>query len=57
VAGLFWWPIGIAAAVGVILYFLGAIIAHLRVRDMTFAPAFVVLLVAVAALVLRTLSA
>ena len=56
VAGLFWWPIGVAAAIGVILYFIGAVGAHLRVRDMSFAPALVVLLVAVAALVLRALT-
>jgi uncharacterized membrane protein YphA (DoxX/SURF4 family) len=53
VAGLFWWPIGVAAAIGVVLYFLGAIGAHLRVKDKSFAPALVMLLVAVAALVLR----
>jgi uncharacterized membrane protein YphA (DoxX/SURF4 family) len=53
VAGLFWWPIGVAAAVGVVLYFLGAIGAHLRVKDKSFAPALVMLLVAVAVLVLR----
>jgi uncharacterized membrane protein YphA (DoxX/SURF4 family) len=56
VAGLFWWPIGVAAAIGVILYFIGAVSAHLRVRDMTFAPALVMLLVAVAALILRALT-
>jgi len=29
--GIAWPPIGLAAAVGLILYFLGAIIAHIRV--------------------------
>jgi uncharacterized membrane protein YphA (DoxX/SURF4 family) len=52
VAGLFWWPIGIAAAIGVILYFIGAIISHLRVKE-GFSTPLIVLLVAVAALVLR----
>ena len=52
-AGLFWWPIGIAAAIGVILYFLGAIIFHLRVHDKQLAPATVLLLAGVTALVLR----
>jgi len=33
VAGLFWWPIGVAAGIGVVLYFIGAVIAHARVRD------------------------
>jgi uncharacterized membrane protein YphA (DoxX/SURF4 family) len=56
VAGLFWWPIGIAAAAGVILYFLGAVGAHLRVRDPNFVPALLPLLAAVAALVLRALT-
>ena len=33
IAGLWLAPLGIAAAVGVVLYFVGAIAAHLRVRD------------------------
>ncbi|MDX6374784.1 MAG: hypothetical protein QOD98_3772 [Nocardioidaceae bacterium] len=53
VAGLFWWPIGVAAAIGVILYFVGALGAHLRVRDTGFAPALALLLVGAAALGLR----
>lgn len=57
VAGLFWWPVGVAAAIGVVLYFLGAIGAHLRVRDMKFAPALVMLVAAVAALALRAITA
>lgn len=56
VAGLFWWPIGVAAAIGVVLYFAGAIGSHLRVRDMQFAPAVVLLVVAAASLVLRLAS-
>ncbi|SMG15780.1 DoxX family protein [Agreia pratensis] len=57
VVGIFWWPIGVAAAIGVIVYFVGAIVAHIRVSDTKGlgAPA-VLLLVAVAALVLRLLS-
>ncbi|WP_063062228.1 DoxX family protein [Nocardia sienata] len=54
--GLFWWPIGVAAAIGVILYFIGAVGAHVRVRDKELAPAAVLGLVAVAALVLRLLT-
>ena len=45
--------IGTAAAVGVILFFVGAIITHLRARDYSFGLAVVFLLLAVAALVLR----
>ena len=32
--GIAWPPVGLAAAVGLILYFLGAIIAHIRVGDL-----------------------
>ncbi|WP_407839264.1 DoxX family protein [Streptomyces sp. DSM 116496] len=53
VAGLWLPPLGIAAAIGVTLYFLGAILTHLRAKDYNFAPAAVLTLVAVAALVLR----
>jgi uncharacterized membrane protein YphA (DoxX/SURF4 family) len=57
IAGLFWWPIGVAAAIGVILYFVGAVGAHIRAKDSALAPPAVIGLVAVAALVLRILSA
>lgn len=53
VAGLWITPIGAAAAVGVTLYFIGAVIAHLRVKDFELAPAAVLTLVAAAALILR----
>lgn len=33
IIGIWWGPLGIAAAVGVTLYFLGAVVTHLRVRD------------------------
>ena len=48
--------VGIAAAVGLILFFVGAIITHLRARDYSFGLAVVFLLLAVAALVLRVAS-
>ena len=44
--------IGIAAAVGVILFFVGAVITHLRARDYSLAPATVFLLLAVTTLFL-----
>lgn len=44
--------LGTAAAVGLILFFVGAIITHLRARDYSFGLAVVFLLLAVAALVL-----
>src|SRR6266446_2537264 len=45
--------IGTAAAVGLSLFFVAAIITHLRARDYSFGLAVVFLLLAVAALVLR----
>jgi hypothetical protein len=45
--------IGIAAAVGLVLFFVGAIITHLHARDYSFGLAVAFLLLAVAALVLR----
>jgi hypothetical protein len=54
--GLYWWPIGAAAAVGVILYFIGATAAHLRVRDWQITAPGVLLIAAVAVLALRLLT-
>jgi hypothetical protein len=48
--------IGIAAAVGLVLFFVAAIITHLRARDYSFGLAVVFLLLAVATLVLRLTS-
>jgi uncharacterized membrane protein YphA (DoxX/SURF4 family) len=56
-AGLVYWPIAIAAAIGLILYFAGAVIAHIRVRDWNFGAAAMLLVFAVAALVLRLVTA
>lgn len=53
-----WVPmLGVAAAIGVILYFIGAIVAHLRVKDYNIAPDVVIFVLAVAALVLNLASA
>ncbi|WP_418958224.1 DoxX family protein [Streptomyces tritici] len=49
--------LGGAAAVGVVLYFVGALITHLRKKDYAVAPVVVLTLLAVAALALRLLSA
>ena len=54
VVGLWWAPLGIAAAIGLVCYFLGAITFHIRARDfatLTRPVAYEVL--AIAALVLR----
>jgi uncharacterized membrane protein YphA (DoxX/SURF4 family) len=58
VIGLWVAPLGIAAAIGAVAYFVGAIIAHLRVGDTKGAvnPGLP-LAISIAALVLRTLSA
>ncbi len=45
--------IGTAAAAGLVLFFVGAIITHLRARDYSFGLAVVFLLLAVATLALR----
>lgn len=38
VAGIVYRPFGIAASIGLVLYFLGAVITHLRARDVKGAP-------------------
>ena len=48
--------IGMAAALGLILFFVGAIITHLRGRDYSLGPAIVFLLLAMAALAVRLAS-
>ncbi len=50
-------PLGISAAIGLVLHFLGALIGHLRVGDTRGAAAPVVpLLLAIAVLALRLLT-
>ena len=52
-----WWPSGVAAGVGLVLYFVGAVVSHLRVGDLKgIGPAAFILLVAAAALALRILT-
>jgi hypothetical protein len=48
--------VGTAAAIGLVVYFVGAIITHLRARDYSIGPAAAFLLLAVAALVLGLVS-
>jgi hypothetical protein len=51
-------PLGIAAAIGLVAYFVGAVIAHLRVKDTAGVGApLVPLALSIAALVTRVLSA
>ncbi|MVU79091.1 DoxX family protein [Nocardia sp. ET3-3] len=49
IGGLWYKPIGIAAAVGLVLYFIGAVGAHLRKNDVKGAPSATVFLVLSAA--------
>jgi DoxX-like family len=53
-----WWPsIGVAAGIGLVLYFVGAVVSHLRVGDFKgVGPAAFLLAVAVAVLALRVLT-
>lgn len=53
-----WWPLlGVAAGIGVVLYFVGAIVSHLRVGDVRgIGPAAFLLTMAAGALVTRILA-
>lgn len=53
-----WWPIlGIAAAIGLVIYFLGAVVSHVRVGDLGgIGPAAMLLTMSAAALTLRVLA-
>src|SRR5512142_735652 len=55
--GLWLGPLGVAAAIGLVLYFVGAVGAHLRRGDVRgMPPAAVILVISVVALVLRALT-
>ncbi|BBX65176.1 membrane protein [Mycobacterium saskatchewanense] len=54
--GLYWYPIGVAAAIGVILYFVFAVAAHLRVREYAVQAAAMMLALGLIYLVLRLLA-
>ena len=53
-----WFPLlGIGAAAGLVIYFLGAVVSHLRVGDVKgIGPAAMLLVVSAAAVCLRTLT-
>ncbi|MFD6425132.1 DoxX family protein [Streptomyces sp. NPDC060198] len=51
VVGLWWGPLGIAAATGLALYFAGAVATHLRVKDFKGTPPAISLAVIAAVLV------
>src|SRR5258705_6581862 len=56
VLGLFWWPIGVAAAIGLVLYFVLAVASHLRAKQLDVQASGAMLLLAVTVLVLHALS-
>jgi hypothetical protein len=57
VFGIWWPPLGIAAGIGLVVYFVGPVASHLRVGDFKgIGPAAFMLVVAAAALVLRVLT-
>jgi uncharacterized membrane protein YphA (DoxX/SURF4 family) len=56
VVGLWWTPLAIAAAIGAVVYFGGAVIAHLRAHDRDLQGAVVLLVLAVATLVVLLLA-
>ena len=53
-----WWPsLGMAAGIGLVVYFVGATVSHVRVGDAKgIGPAVFMLFISVAALVLRVLA-
>ena len=56
-AGLVVPVLGEAAAIGLVLYFVGAVVSHVRVKDYAVAPAVVLAVLPAVALVLRVASA
>ena len=56
VIGLWWAPLAIAAAIGAVVYFAGAVVAHLRAHDRDLQGAAVLLALAVATLVVLLLA-
>jgi hypothetical protein len=57
VVGVWVTGLGVAAAIGVVLYFVGAIVFHVRVKNYEVAPALLFLVLGVASLVLQLASA
>jgi uncharacterized membrane protein YphA (DoxX/SURF4 family) len=56
-AGIEWPPLGIAGGVGLVIYFVGAVVSHLRVGDFKgIGSAAFLLVVAAGALVMRVLT-
>jgi DoxX-like family len=57
IAGIWWPALGMAAGAGLVIYFVGAVVSHLRVGDVKgVGPAAFLLVLSVAALTLRWLT-
>ena len=57
VLGIWWPPLGVLAGIGLLIYFLGAIVSHLRVGDVKgIGPAAFLFTMSAAALCLRILT-
>ena len=57
ILGIWWLTLGVAAGIGLLLYFLAAVLSHLRVRDVKgIGPAASLLTLSVGALCLRLLT-
>lgn len=57
VAGIWWPPLGVAAGIGLVIYFVGAVASHLLVGDLAgIGPAVFVLALAAAALATRVMT-
>jgi hypothetical protein len=55
--GIGWAPLGLAAAAGMVLYFVGAVVGHVRVNDLKgLGPAVQMLCLAIASLITRIFS-
>lgn len=54
IIGLWWTPLGVAAAVGTTIYFIGAIAAHLRNGNRDIGPAAFLLALSVAVVLLQS---
>ena len=55
--GIWWPPLGVAAGIGLVLYFVGAVVSHLRVGDAKgIGPATFMLVLAAGALAQRILT-
>ena len=54
VLGIWWTPLGVTASIGLLLYFLGAVLSHLRVKDVKgIGPAAFLLMLSAGTLYLR----